>query len=83
LEILRDYDVSERLAEIRAPTLFLAGDDDRLVPSVRMARYMTERVPGSEMRVLEGYGHVCLINHDLDLIDHVAPWWDRVREAPS
>ena len=29
-------------------------------------------------RILEGYGHICLINHDLSLLDHIGPWWDRV-----
>lgn len=76
LEILRHYDVRERLGEIGTPTLFLAGDRDRLVRSVRWARYMAERMPRASVRVLEGYGHVCLINHDLDLLEHVGPWWD-------
>jgi len=40
---------------------------------------MHARVPGSQLEVLTGFGHVCLINHDLDLADHVGPWWDRVR----
>lgn len=78
LEILRDYDVRDRLHEIQRPALFLAGDRDHLVPSVAEARLMSERVPNAEMRVLEGYGHICLINHDLDLLEFVAPWWDRV-----
>ena len=77
LEILWDYDVRERLTEIKAPTLFLAGDLDQLIPSVTEARFMSERVPNAEMTVLEGYGHICLINHDLDLMDYVGPWWDR------
>lgn len=78
LEILRDYDVREKLGEVRAPTLFLAGDQDHLVPSVREARFMSERVPDAEMKILEGYGHICLINHDLSLLDHIEPWWGRV-----
>ncbi len=77
LQLLADYDIRDRLAEIEAPTLFLAGDRDRLLPSVRWARYMHERVQPSTMTVLEGYGHVCLIDHDLDLTDHVVPWFDR------
>jgi 3-oxoadipate enol-lactonase len=76
LEILRGYDLRERLHEIEAPTLFLAGDRDQLVPSVEWGRFMAERVPNATLRVLEGYGHVCLINHDLDLLEIVAPWWD-------
>lgn len=74
LEILWSYDVRERLAEIRAPTLFLAGDRDQLVPSVEEARFMAARMPNATVRILEGYGHICLINHDLSLLDHIDPW---------
>lgn len=79
LEILRSYDLRSELTAIGAPSLFLAGDRDRLVPSVRWARYMSARVPNADMRVLDGYGHVCLIDHDLDIGDFVVPWWERVR----
>ncbi len=77
LEVLRHYDVRAELGSIEAPTLFLAADQDRLVPSVRWARYMADRVPNAELEILEGYGHVCLINHDLDLLDYLGPWWQR------
>ncbi len=79
LEILQDFDIRDELHAITAPTMFLAGDLDRLLPSVRWARYMQQRVESSRMHVLEGYGHVCLINHDLDLVDYIGPWWDEVR----
>jgi 3-oxoadipate enol-lactonase len=75
LQILASYDLRERLHQIEAPTLFLAGDQDRLLPSVRWARYMHERVPTSSFQILRGYGHVCLIDHDLDLTTYVTPWW--------
>ena len=78
LEILRDFDITDRLTEIRAPTLLLAGDLDRLVPSVENGRIMNREIPDSELVVLRGYGHVCLIDHDLRLLDHVEPWWERV-----
>jgi pimeloyl-ACP methyl ester carboxylesterase len=82
LEILSSYDLRDRLVEIVAPTLFLAGDRDRLVPSVRWATYMHERTRQSSMTVLEGYGHVCLIDHDLDLTEYVLPWWtDRSKSS--
>lgn len=78
LEILRHYDLREQLHRITAPTLFLAGDRDQLIPSVEQAELMSARLPNAEMKVLEGYGHICLINHDLDLLDYVGPWWERV-----
>lgn len=76
LEILRDYDICDRLEAIAAPALFLAGDHDKLVPSVDWGRFMTERVPDADLQILEGYGHVCLINHDLDVSAPVAEWWN-------
>lgn len=77
MQILSGHDVRNDLHRIKAPTLFLAGTEDRLVPSARWAAYMGERVPDSEVVLLEGYGHCCLINHDLDLGLMVADWWDR------
>jgi len=78
LKILRSYDLRDDLPAIESPCLLLAGDRDRLVPSVRWARYMSDRIPQSEMEVLAGYGHVCLIDHDLDISRFVVPWWERV-----
>ncbi len=78
LQTLSKYDIREYLAKIEAPTLFLAGDRDRLLPSVHEAQFMAARVPDATLRVLEGYGHICLINHDLNLLDLIAPWYDRL-----
>lgn len=74
LEILRTYDISDRLQEIATPTLFLAGELDRLVPSVQEAEFMSLRMPNAAMIPLQGYGHVCLINHDFNLLDYILPW---------
>lgn len=78
LQILASYDIRDRLHEIETPTLFLAGDRDRLLPSVRWARYMHERVARSSLEIMQGYGHVCLIDHDLDITTYIDPWWAEV-----
>jgi 3-oxoadipate enol-lactonase len=67
LTLLKQFDVRDRLRDIQCPVLFLAAENDHLVPAVEQARYMTERVPGSVMRILEGHGHICLIAPDVDL----------------
>ena len=74
LEILRSYDIRERLSEIATPTLFLAADQDRLVASVKEGQFMASRMPNAMLRVLEGFGHTCLINHDFDLLGAIEPW---------
>jgi pimeloyl-ACP methyl ester carboxylesterase len=74
LRLLTSFDVRQRLADIRQPTLFLASELDHLVPAVAQARYMAALVPGGVMRVLEGHGHICLIAPDLDLAAILHEW---------
>lgn len=81
LEILRSYDIRERLGEIRTPTLFLAADEDRLVASVAEARYMAARMPKATVVVLKGYGHICVITHDFDMLEHIEPWLASLEET--
>jgi pimeloyl-ACP methyl ester carboxylesterase len=81
LEILQSYDVRDRLHRIAVPTLFLAADQDRLVRSVEEARFMAARVPGAMVRVLDGFGHVCMIHHDFDLLEHITPWLETIDGA--
>jgi pimeloyl-ACP methyl ester carboxylesterase len=74
LKLLMRYDVRFRLRELRAPTLFLASEQDHLVPSVAQAQYMASRAPDSVVRVLAGHGHICLIAPDMDLARILDEW---------
>ena len=74
LQLLMSYDLRGRLHELRPPTLFLAADQDHLVPSVTQARLMAARVPNATVRVLEGHGHICLIAPDVDLAEILSSW---------
>ncbi len=74
LQILRQYDIRDRLKEIQAPTLLLAAELDHLVPSVEQARFMSERIVRAEVRILEGHGHICLIAPDMELASIIESW---------
>ena len=74
LRVLRTYDVRPRLHELRPPVLFVAADQDHLVPAVAQAREMASRVPGGTVRVLDGHGHICLIAPDVDLAALLVEW---------
>jgi len=74
LQVLTRYDVRPRLHDIRVPTLFVASQQDHLVPSVAQANYMAARVPGSSVQVLDGHGHICLIAPDIDLAQMLDAW---------
>jgi pimeloyl-ACP methyl ester carboxylesterase len=57
--LLRSLDIrplERRLSHVRAPTLVLHGDHDRLVP-LSVAHALARAIPGAELRVLKDTGH--------------------------
>jgi len=59
VESFYEVDIRERLAELETPTLVLQGELDAL-PSSRLekAREMASLIPGGQLHVIEGVGHV-------------------------
>jgi 3-oxoadipate enol-lactonase len=53
-------DFADRLGDIRAPTLVLAGEFDPAA-TARMAQLMHERIAGSRLEILAGMRHALLI----------------------
>jgi len=53
--VLRDYDRTDRLGELKLPVLFLAGRHDEAAPET-IADFQ-RRVPGAKMAVLENSAH--------------------------
>jgi proline iminopeptidase len=52
---LKDFDLTERLGEIRAPTLFIAGEFDEARPETVAG--FAARVPGARFEMIPGVGH--------------------------
>jgi pimeloyl-ACP methyl ester carboxylesterase len=72
--VLLSYDIRHRLHDLRPSVLFLAAEQDHLVPSIQQAELMVSRVPHGTLRVLHGHGHICLIAPDVCLRDILVPW---------
>lgn len=53
--VLRDYDRSDQLGELKLPVLFLAGRRDEAAPET-IADFQS-RVPGAQMKILENSAH--------------------------
>lgn len=56
-EAMDGFDSFGRLPALRVPTLVLHGTEDQLIP-VESARRLAARIPGAELMLLEGAGHV-------------------------
>lgn len=62
LRILNEYDVSDRLWRIDAPTLVLAGTKDVVVAPRRQKR-LANAVPFGLYQPIEGAGHIAFLTH--------------------
>jgi len=55
-EAIMRHDTYNRLPQIKAPTLVIVGDADRLAP-VENSRLLASRIPDAELVILENTGH--------------------------
>jgi pimeloyl-[acyl-carrier protein] methyl ester esterase len=62
LQLLKDEDRRAVLAGIKAPTLVIHGERDRLVP-VGAAHYMAGQIPDARLQVIPGAGHAPFLSH--------------------
>ena len=61
LAVIQNHDTTDRLGQIRTPSLVLAGEEDILIP-VELSRRIHEAVPGSDWATTRGR-HACLWEH--------------------
>ena len=62
LKAIMNFDATDRLKEIRAPTLIVVGDHDRLMDE---CRFLNRQIQGSRLAVISRAGHLsCLENPD-------------------
>jgi 3-oxoadipate enol-lactonase len=72
LQLISGFNIEDRLCEIQAPTVFIAGDRDFLVPSAKEARTMAARMPNAIVRIIKGAGHACLLGDRVRLAELLA-----------
>jgi pimeloyl-ACP methyl ester carboxylesterase len=74
LQLISEADLEGCLSEIKLPSLFIAGDRDLLVPSVREAHAMARVMPDAQVRVIKGAAHACLLNSRVSLAAILDEW---------
>jgi pimeloyl-ACP methyl ester carboxylesterase len=68
----------DRLDQIRCPTLIVAAAQDTL-RSLEEARELHAGIPGSVLTVIEGSGHMLLVEEPVALVNAIAAWWPAFR----
>jgi pimeloyl-ACP methyl ester carboxylesterase len=77
--VYRDYlacnrfDIRDRLHEITAPTLVIGGSNDRMTP-LHYSEYLRDHIPGAELVVIEGGGHLMALEDPEQVSTAVERW---------
>jgi pimeloyl-ACP methyl ester carboxylesterase len=71
LHLIRQADLRPRLGEIRVPTLLLASGRDKLVPSIREARFMASQLGDAQIREFPRAGHALMMTPGFSLADYI------------
>jgi pimeloyl-ACP methyl ester carboxylesterase len=54
------FDIMEEVGGINPPALIICGDQDACTP-IKYSRYLAERINGSRLEVIEGAGHMVML----------------------
>ena len=57
------FDVTGRLESLRPPTLIIVGAEDVMTPR-KYAQYLEEHIEGSQLTIIEGSGHMVMLERD-------------------
>jgi pimeloyl-ACP methyl ester carboxylesterase len=64
------FDVMERLGEIEAPTLVVAGSADQLT-AAKYARFLAKRIADARLVIIEGAGHMMMLERPIETAEAV------------
>jgi pimeloyl-[acyl-carrier protein] methyl ester esterase len=62
LERLKNGDYRKKIKGIKLPTLIIHGEEDQIAP-VESARYLNEKIPGSEIEIFPDCGHAPFLDY--------------------
>ena len=82
LEVHYEAGVAPALADVRVPTLVLHGELDHIVP-LDIGRYVAASIPGAELVVIPGAGHVPSITRPHAVVDAIEEWSTRAVRSMS
>ena len=68
--IVSQFDITDRVSAIEAPTLIMMGGTDQFTS--KGSKMLNEMIENSELVVIEGYGHLCHMIAPEQFVQHVA-----------
>ena len=71
------FNVMDSVNRIRVPTLLICGSEDRMTPRNR-SEYLREQIDGAKLHVVEGSGHMVMIERPDEVANLIAEFLDKI-----
>ncbi len=68
------FDVADRLAEVRVPTLIIVGSRDRMTPP-RLSEALHQGIEGSRLQPVDGAGHMVMLEEPETVAELLRAFW--------
>jgi pimeloyl-ACP methyl ester carboxylesterase len=78
----RDFDVAHLLDAVTVPALVITGTRDRLTLA-EASQHLADNLPKAELKVLEGCGHMTMLERHAEFNDAIGGFLDHVFEDPT
>lgn len=76
------FDAMERVKKIHVPTLLITGSADRMTPPNR-AEYLRDQIEGAQLQIVEGAGHMVIIEQPDEVASLLTEFLDRISFNPD
>lgn len=75
-----EFDIRDIVSRIEVPTLIIVGSEDKLTP-VKWSEYLHNNIKGSELKVIEGAGHMVMLEKPNEVSENITSFIKRARVA--
>ena len=65
-EFMKNYDIRDRVSEIKVPTLIIVGEKDEATPA-KMSQFLNREIEGSKLQIISDTKHMPLIDKAKEL----------------
>ena len=62
----KNYDIRDRVSEIKIPTLIIIGENDKSTP-IEMSQYLNREIEGSKLKIIPQSKHIVMIDKPKEL----------------
>lgn len=76
------FDVMERVADVRQPTLVLCGAEDQMTPP-RYAQFLAARIPGARLEIVPEAGHMVMLEQPRRVAGALKAFLDAIPGPPA